>query len=89
MAPAMIYTMPNASIHPQRCPNEAAGASDPIVCVIVAMLCSCLSAKSGWWKLSVDRLSGRELALALSTTLHALSGAEKSELAAHALAVWP
>src|ERR1700730_6020172 len=41
-------------------------------------------ASSGWWKLSVDRLSRGQLALALPATFHSFGGAQQAELAAHA-----
>jgi hypothetical protein len=44
---------------------------------------------SGWWKVSVDRLSGRQLALALAATFHSFRGTQQPELAAHALSVRP
>src|ERR1700716_689575 len=44
---------------------------------------------SGWWKVSVDRLSGRQLALALAATFHSFRGTQQPELAAHALSARP
>src|ERR1700737_1485384 len=85
--PAMICTIPSASNHPHRWANEFSGTSAFIVWEIVGMSTPVPSGgSSGWWKLSVDRLSRGQLALALPATFHSFGGAQQAELAAHAAA---